>query len=403
MPLAYESEEGYESEHDEQIQQLAADEAVEHQAIHKKGSLLKRSGKLKVRLKLSVPRAEQCSSNEKEYVLSNLIKLASIRTVAEVKKKGRENVFGIITTDKIYYLQADTPTEMHDWIEDIRNVRDHLPRRGSAAEYNAGPGLGPMSPPLPGRLSRAHTMAVPRKSSIESNVDHSPVLGATAPAQLLQPPVPYPSGSYSRRSPQLGPSDDFTLPPHAAEGRPQLQRLTLNRAHTTVGTSRITSGVSSSSPPDDLWASPVSPSVTSPFRELSDNGQDASSEDDPDFPPMDPVLHESLSSAEVIYKGHLLKRDKYKHWGKRWFVLRAKSLSYYRSRKENGAPHIIQLAHIKELRTPAPNSSKSKKPAFCVVTPRREYWLCAESKHQADEWLGFLRKYTQIPVTQAAP
>ncbi|KAJ1957062.1 hypothetical protein IWQ62_005173, partial [Dispira parvispora] len=163
IPASFESEEGFESDRDEQTQQqlakqLAAEESIDLQVIRKRGYLSKRSGKLKVwKRKWFVLRTTTlaCYRDEKEYEITQLIYLRHIRTIAKVAKKGRENVFGIITTDKMYYLQADTPVEMNDWIEDIRAARHNLLEGIPPSETTGISGR----PPGRGGLSRSHTVA----------------------------------------------------------------------------------------------------------------------------------------------------------------------------------------------------------------------------------------------------
>ncbi|KAJ1986400.1 hypothetical protein H4R33_003371 [Dimargaris cristalligena] len=399
MPLNYESEEGAESDREEQILQLAADEAIDSQAILKKGSLSKRSGKLKVwKRKWFVLRTTvlACYRDEKEYKLNHLIKLNTIRAISEVPKKSRENVIGIITTDKVYYLQAETPTEMHDWIEEIRLAKENLPRRMPQGDPLA------VFPAPPGRLNRAHTMANPRKVSQEEPISPIEALGTTVPVRPhlkfatstgSSPPLASPT------PPSAPPTPITTLPePRAIPIRPT--HLTLNRAHTINPTPRVGSHQTDASDPGfPAWSpdGPASPGILhSPFPEHSDGGAEPSSDDETEEHNWDPVVRERLNSTEVLQKGYLLKRDKYKHWRRRWFVLRAKSLSYYRNNKESRVPRIIALDEIKGVRLPSPDSSKSKRPAFCLEGNKRDYWLCAETREQADDWIRMLQEHLVI-------
>ncbi|KAJ1973041.1 hypothetical protein H4R34_005209 [Dimargaris verticillata] len=141
-------------------------------------------------------------------------------------------------------------------------------------------------------------------------------------------------------------------------------------------------------------ASPVDlPARQLSIHEYADDDE-SSDEDELSVTVCDPSIQESLNGSEILYRGYLLKRDKYKHWRKRWFVLRLHSLSYYKNQKENHPPRIIILDHIQEIREPHPESHKSKKPCFCLCTDSRGYWLCGDSRHDTDTWVDYLKMLT---------
>ncbi|KAI8619396.1 hypothetical protein BC830DRAFT_1104447 [Chytriomyces sp. MP71] len=54
--------------------------------------------------------------NEKEYELLNIIPLQNVTTVADVDLQRRSNVFGVVTRERTFYLQANGPTDMESWI-----------------------------------------------------------------------------------------------------------------------------------------------------------------------------------------------------------------------------------------------------------------------------------------------
>ncbi|KAJ1652220.1 hypothetical protein IWQ61_007394 [Dispira simplex] len=375
IPASFESEEGFESDRDEQTQQqlakqLAAEESIDLQVIRKRGYLSKRSGKLKVwKRKWFVLRTTTlaCYRDEKEYEITQLIYLRHIRTIAKVVKKGRENVFGIITTDKMYYLQADTPVEMDDWIEDIRVARHNLLEGIPPSETTGISGR----PPGRGGLSRSHTVASTHRR-VSSREEGPTVPLPTISLTITQPRAQRISPILTGTSAPLKPS-----------------RLDINQTHVRITVPEV----EDSSAPAFSRPSPTSPHPLSPGAVDFVEAMGDISSDDEDEPITDPTIHASLSSAEVLKRSYLLKRDKYKHWGKRWFVLRPKSLSYYRNNKENGVPRIIPLDQLRGLREPSPDSHKAKKPIFCLQSNKRNYWLCADTKQLADTWKELLMTY----------
>ncbi|KAJ1960412.1 hypothetical protein H4R35_007545 [Dimargaris xerosporica] len=118
--------------------------------------------------------------------------------------------------------------------------------------------------------------------------------------------------------------------------------------------------------PTDLPARQLS------IHEFADDDE-SSDEDELSVTVCDPSIHESRNGAEVLYRGYLLKRDKY---------------------KENHPPRIIILDQIQEIREPHPESHKSKKPCFCLCTDTRGYWLCGDSRHDTDTWIDYLKMLT---------
>jgi hypothetical protein len=51
-----------------------------------------------------------------------VIDLRDIEAVAPLKRKKRTNVFGIVTSEKKFYLQAGSPEELLEWTNVIRNA-----------------------------------------------------------------------------------------------------------------------------------------------------------------------------------------------------------------------------------------------------------------------------------------
>ncbi|KAJ1981883.1 hypothetical protein H4R35_000541 [Dimargaris xerosporica] len=394
-PAGRNSEEGYESDLAETLasQHIAAEEAIDSEAVIKRGYLNKRTGRLKVwKRKWFVLRTTcvACYSDKKEYELSNIIKLNDIRAISDVPKKGRDNVIGIITARKAYYLQADTPVEMADWIRDIRVAKDQLAKH-SAQSTDPHTSQGRTARRRP--LVRSNTMAVPQTTpSLRGCSDDAIAVMAPSTSVGAAPlPIPVPSADAVLSNESTGSRN--------GDGPPRPARLELGRASTFIPLpfSQPNVGPALTSPlsPGDGFIYPIqSPSN----QDILPEGDDDSSGDET-VDHVDPAMQAEINSAEVVYRGHLYKKQrKYKHWSKRWFVLRPKSLSYYKSSKEHGIPRLILLDNITAVRMPPTDSQKSKRPCFCLVGQRRKYWLCAEAKNEAYEWINLLNKYIGSPA-----
>ncbi|KAJ1981315.1 hypothetical protein H4R34_002118 [Dimargaris verticillata] len=379
-PAARDSEEGYESDLAETLasQHIAAEGAIDSEVVLKRGYLNKRTGRLKV-----------WKRKWFEYELSNIIKLSDIRAISDVPKKGRDNVIGIITTRKAYYLQADTPVEMADWIRDIRVAKEQLNKHLShSTDLHTAQGRTVRRRPL----VRSNTMAVPQTTPSPRGCSDDAIAAVVPSTSMGAAPLPIPV-----------PSADVVLSSecvasHSGAEPLRPARLELSRASTFMSPplSQRNIGPALTSPlsPSDGFMYPIqSPSN----QDILPEGDDSSGDETMDH--VDPAMQAEINSAEVIYRGHLYKKQrKYKHWSKRWFVLRPKSLSYYKSSKEHGIPRLILLDNITAVRMPPTDSQKSKRPCFCLVGQRRKYWLCAEAKNEAYEWINLLNKYIGSPA-----
>lgn len=65
--------------------------------------------------------------DEREYELLCIIPLCDVNAVAEVRTAKRQNVFGLVTAERTFYLQAENREEMTSWIsvlkQDCFNLR----------------------------------------------------------------------------------------------------------------------------------------------------------------------------------------------------------------------------------------------------------------------------------------
>ncbi|KAJ3102367.1 hypothetical protein HDU96_009652 [Phlyctochytrium bullatum] len=99
----------------------------------------------------------------------------------------------------------------------------------------------------------------------------------------------------------------------------------------------------------------------------------------------------TLKVEKVLLNGYLMKKgEKRKTWKKRWFVLRATILAYYKNEKEYELLKIIPLAEVHTIAEV--RDLKKRKNVFGVVTRQRTYYIMCETKEQMDDWLTKLKE-----------
>ncbi|ORY04988.1 PH domain-like protein [Basidiobolus meristosporus CBS 931.73] len=104
-------------------------EEIDNQTLIKYGYLLKRSTKRKVwRKRWLVLRGTSlaCYKDNKEYELERIIDLSEAKQILEVTWKSRKNVFAIIVEKKKYYLQAESRTQLDEWLSSMDFVLSGL-------------------------------------------------------------------------------------------------------------------------------------------------------------------------------------------------------------------------------------------------------------------------------------
>ncbi|KAJ3392164.1 hypothetical protein HDU84_004656 [Entophlyctis sp. JEL0112] len=100
--------------------------SLESEKVLKSGYLKKKGEKRKTwKTRWFVLRTTKLAyyKNEKEYEILNIIPLENVTTVADVDLANRSNVFGVVTRDRTYYLQASGPTEAESWIFLLREAQ----------------------------------------------------------------------------------------------------------------------------------------------------------------------------------------------------------------------------------------------------------------------------------------
>lgn len=74
-----------------------------------------------------------------------------------------------------------------------------------------------------------------------------------------------------------------------------------------------------------------------------------------------------------------------KNWKKRWFVLRANELTYYKSQKDESKKGQGAIT-VREVTTVSPSNYKNKQYCLAVATPKRTFYLVAENNGEMQSW-----------------
>eukprot|EP01089_Gocevia_fonbrunei_P011873 TRINITY_DN2643_c0_g2_i1.p1 TRINITY_DN2643_c0_g2~~TRINITY_DN2643_c0_g2_i1.p1 ORF type:complete len:486 (-),score=93.64 TRINITY_DN2643_c0_g2_i1:70-1527(-) len=98
-----------------------------------------------------------------------------------------------------------------------------------------------------------------------------------------------------------------------------------------------------------------------------------------------------MSGKGRVKEGFLTKEGgKRKTWRKRWCVLQpATGTLFYHAKKGGKLKGKISLRYCGEI---APINYKNKKNCFCMRTPDRMWYLCAETPRDVQEWIDELKK-----------
>jgi hypothetical protein len=269
-----------------------------------------------------------------------------VHAVAEVKLKNKQNVFGIVTPKRTYYVQATGKKELDEWVEAINNVKKDV-QEGDDDDTGSQADSEDMS----GRKGKTTAKRI-SSHKVKSPLSDKPLT--------------------------ISPEDEtaaIDIPP-----RPPFHSSEYN----AEGGHSFASASSGSIP--NVSSSPSSP-VTGHFpSEKKDSSPTASSEDDDD----DDEIVDEIDDDRIIHKGLVYKLDRYKKiWKKRFFVLKNDQLLHYKNKsKDHPKPHLtINLADILDVIETDP-VSKSKQNCFKVITPKRNYICCVSTEESQVAWLA---------------
>lgn len=121
-------------------------------------------------------------------------------------------------------------------------------------------------------------------------------------------------------------------------------------------------------------------------------------DEDEEHPPNE--LPPELVNEQVLRACYMLKRaDKSKMWKRRWVVLRASRLAFYRNEKEY---QLINVVGANELRTIVPVDFKRLGTTICIVTSQRTYYLRAANAEETQTWIELLNQ-VRVAASGAIP
>ncbi|KAI9294803.1 PH-domain-containing protein [Neoconidiobolus thromboides FSU 785] len=125
---------------------------------------------------------------------------------------------------------------------------------------------------------------------------------------------------------------------------------------------------------DQSYYSPTTPVGVSSSPPMNSLGLDLSA--------MPSSTDNSIYMQGILYK-HC---EGYRAWRKRWFVLRADNLCYYKDEREYELLAMIPLKDISEV-TLATTTSKSRAHCFKFKTSKRTYKLASKDESERDKWI----------------
>ncbi|GAA6058342.1 hypothetical protein JCM3770_001979 [Rhodotorula araucariae] len=177
---------------------------------------------------------------------------------------------------------------------------------------------------------------------------------------------------------------------------------------------------SPSLPPPLIGTAALSPSIDLPLQSISETEDGLGSDPDPDadaddsdasslaangpgrsppqqYPPDLVSIRTSgesttgrLSDNIALKSGYLMKKgERRKAWKKRWFVLRGGQLAMYKNDKEY---RLLRLIPLTEIHAVAPIELKKHLHAFGIVTPRRTYYVKADSPDSVTSWCRLIER-----------
>jgi len=343
--------------------------------------------------------------DNREYKLLRDIPLMDVRTCAEVQVKRHDHVFGIVTAQRTYYVQARDQNDLNDWVVKIDQASKAVRR---AKEEEVSSSVTEEDPSTPqgaqGGLSRSQTATQPiAMANTRSNNQFQPEQPASLVSSMtvsssstnafspVSDPLPSSftsvnSSNAMHSSGYLSPSPTYHVPPNSyaapemgsnSQHPPQPSPILLSNVNASLAK------LAPSSPPASVppfYAN--SPPLASPTRERGTSisstsnkqrplpqrkpsvGNMSSSEDDDDdfdmpasptspisphhipgshsgYPLGSPTQYRHPESDKTVMSGYLTKQGKRKNWRKRWFSLSSTRLSYSKSHMVSGISYAL--------------------------------------------------------------
>ncbi|WFC98594.1 hypothetical protein MYAM1_001324 [Malassezia yamatoensis] len=380
------------------------------------GYMLKRGEKRKTwKKRWVVLRASRLAfyKNHKEYRLTKVINTSEIRAVVPVEFKRVGITIGIVTPDYTLYLRDTSPQDTYRWIENIESARP----RDSSSNYSATQPSGslPARNPLRSLATRAETgPATPSPRYGSQGI--SPAVAIT-PRSRTAPPV-----SISQVC------DDMHTQPNLLSASPtsiQPRRGNASELDEIPDDGRLTAPAAMPAVPSTAPAGAPS----SAQQVISSSEEEYEADDSRQAVPL-PKLNPAEDANRIIAQGYLMKQSfRRKQWRKRWFVLTKNQIFYARSHMDSRASRSIftsmildvmeceapsapsQPFHLRSISGTSPTNETSStgfladlsgtsmfsasKPrldrCFKIVTPKRNYFVCAPTEEEEIKWISALQ------------
>lgn len=105
----------------------------------------------------------------------------------------------------------------------------------------------------------------------------------------------------------------------------------------------------------------------------------------------------------ILKAGFLTKEGAVRrNWKKRWFVLTADAISYYKAEKDVGKKEKeLGVFRLTEVSTVNPTNYKKQQFCLAVATPKRTYYMCAETDLDMQAWQEAIQN--QVDVIKGRP
>ncbi|CAG8565402.1 4650_t:CDS:2 [Ambispora leptoticha] len=369
---------GYETE-PEDLEPMEARETLQHEQLVKAGYLFKKQERRNVRGKhwkrrWFVLRSTKLAyyKDEKEYELLRILDMNDVHAVAPVELKHKSNVFGIFTSKRTYYIQANNKKELSEWIDALNKISAQVQDEEELLE-DEDEGSQADSEEMASKQAR---IATPKRSSKLAFRD--PPLRVNSSVTILEKPL------------AASPTNTMAVDIPFVQGNNHARANGEGNASISSNTSAASFGNVPSIP-----SSPITVNFSPPERKDSSDPT-ASSEDDEGIYEGLPsnsagIFGDESENSQTIYSGYLYKlSNRYKTWKKRWFVLRTNTLNYYKNEKEREALRVISLDVIL-VAVETDSMSRSKKNCFKIITPKRAFIACAPNEEAERAWLNALQ------------
>lgn len=407
---------------EEECQGTPAACLLENEKTMKAGYLLKKGERRKTwKKRWFVLRTTKLAyyKDEKEYQLLQIIDMDTIHNVSPVIRKDKQNIFCIVTPQRTYYVQTESKKELEDWMASIMKAKkdfqtEHEDTTTETDEEFAREvgGSYATEPATSTSASATQPLSMHRKQ-VRLSVggpnawDSVSAQDTETPSQSVLSSSPrQPTTSLQKRPVSILKNPTITTPPssqspqhHSIQGI----HMPSHSSSTTTSTASDSqnSALVETSPPNppasthfaNTSSKPTSSDLLFPITEQevlsSGNENDLEGDDvEQETESMDAVGTEG-SKNQLNFQGYLWKLGRNKKWKQRWFVLRSDQLCYFKKEKENAPQRKISLETILDS-IEIDSMSESRQNCFKVITPQRNYVLCADSEETLENWLDAL-------------